>query len=124
VKRVAALLLIAWVAACAAHPRIEGPTRNGSGTHGAVGAGGWESVRAGIELLDAGGNAADAAAATILALAVTDHTAFCFGGEVPILDADGNAVQVQRSARPCRQRRNQRFPIGSAVRACNRLPIP
>jgi gamma-glutamyltranspeptidase/glutathione hydrolase len=66
------------------------------GTHGAVAAGGKESVAAGIEILKAGGNAADAAVATILALSVTDSTMFCFGGEVPILvyDAKSGVVQV------------------------------
>ena len=46
---------------------------------------GAEAVAAGIELLKRDGNAADAAAATILALSVTDSAGFCFGGEVPIL---------------------------------------
>src|SRR5262245_24476821 len=56
-----------------------------SGTRGAVAAGGQEAVDAGVTILKAGGNAADAAVATILALSVTDHGNFCFGGEVPIL---------------------------------------
>ncbi len=54
-------------------------------TGGVVAAGGREAVHAGIEILQRGGNAADAAAATILALSVTDSRSFCFGGEVPIL---------------------------------------
>src|SRR6516165_12037831 len=67
-----------------------------SGTHGAVAAGGQGAVDAGITLLKEGGNAMDAAAATILALSVTDSTAFCFGGEVPILvyDAKRGVVEV------------------------------
>jgi len=67
-----------------------------TGTHGAVAAGGQGAVDAGITLLKAGGNAMDAAAATILALSVTDSTAFCFGGEVPILvyDAKRGVVEV------------------------------
>lgn len=56
-----------------------------SGTNGAVAAGGEGAVDAGIALLKGGGNAADAAAATILALSVTDSASFCFGGEVPIV---------------------------------------
>src|SRR5262245_527070 len=67
-----------------------------SGSKGAVVAGGQGAVDAGLEILKAGGNAADAAAATILALSVTDANAFCFGGEVPILvyDARRRVVEV------------------------------
>src|SRR5271165_3582501 len=67
-----------------------------TGTHGAVAGGGREAVAAGLAILKAGGNAADAGAATILALSVTDSRLFCFGGEVPILffDAKHEAVTV------------------------------
>ncbi len=66
------------------------------GTGGAVSAGGREAVAAGIEILKRGGNAADAGAATILALSVTDARSFCFGGEVPILvyDAQTKGITV------------------------------
>src|SRR5438067_4923417 len=60
-------------------------TWKASGTKGAVSAGGQQAVAAGLSILKDGGNAADAAVATILALSVTDSGAFCFGGEVPIL---------------------------------------
>ena len=74
----------------------DGGTWRAEGTHGAVAAGGRESVEAGLELLKDGGNAADAAVATILALSVTDARSFCFGGEVPLLvyDADRRVVEV------------------------------
>lgn len=67
-----------------------------SGTQGAVSAGGAEAVAAGMEVLRAGGNAADAAVATILALSVVESNQFCFGGEVPILvyDAQRDVVEV------------------------------
>jgi gamma-glutamyltranspeptidase / glutathione hydrolase len=67
-----------------------------SGTQGAVVAGGPEAVAVGIAMLKKGGNAADAGAATILALSVTDASSFCFGGEVPILfyDARRGVVEV------------------------------
>src|SRR4051794_28994661 len=63
-------------------------TWQASGTHGAVAAGGQGAVDAGIAIVKAGGNAIDGAAATILALSVTDNTLFCFGGEVPIVVYD------------------------------------
>ncbi|MDP6380087.1 MAG: gamma-glutamyltransferase, partial [Phycisphaerae bacterium] len=67
-----------------------------SGRRGAVAAGGAEAVEAGMEILKKGGNAVDAAAATLLALTVCDGQSFCFGGEVPILiyDAKRKAVIV------------------------------
>jgi gamma-glutamyltranspeptidase/glutathione hydrolase len=65
-----------------------------AGTQGAVAAGGRGAVAAGLRILKAGGNAADAGAATILALSVTDSTLFCFGGEVPILVYDAKRQSV------------------------------
>jgi gamma-glutamyltranspeptidase/glutathione hydrolase len=65
-----------------------------SGTQGAVAAGGRGAVAAGLDILKIGGNAADAAAATIMALSVTDARSFCFGGEVPILIYDSGQHSV------------------------------
>ncbi len=77
---------------------VESATRrwNASGTNGAVVAGGAEAVEAGLGVLKEGGNAVDAAVATLLALSVTDANQFCFGGEVPILiyDARRQVVEV------------------------------
>ncbi len=72
------------------------PGSEGTGRQGAVSAGGAESVAAGITILKRGGNAADAAAATILALSVTDSGGFCFGGEVPIIvyNAQRKSVEI------------------------------
>ena len=87
------------------------------GTGGAVSAGGREAVAAGIEILKRGGNAADAAAATILALSVTDARSFCFGGEVPILVYDAETKGSHGDRRPGR-----RTPAGDpgGVRASRR----
>jgi gamma-glutamyltranspeptidase/glutathione hydrolase len=84
------LLAAAWslpfYTISAAQPTTTDPqVWNASGQHGVVVAGGADAVAAGLRTLQSGGNAADAAAATILALSVTDSSAFCFGGEVPIL---------------------------------------
>src|SRR5262245_24989924 len=59
-----------------------------AGKHGVVAAGGKEAVDAGVEIMRQGGNAVDAAVATILAMSVTDAKNFCFGGEVPIIVHD------------------------------------
>ncbi len=67
-----------------------------SGTQGAVAAGGSEAAAAGLRILKNGGNAVDAAVATILALSITDSDQFCFGGEVPIMvySAERGVVEV------------------------------
>ena len=72
-------------------------TWKSSGAGGAVAAGEADSVAAGIRLLEKGGNAADAAAATLLALAITDYGMFAIGGEVPLIiyDAGKNEVKVR-----------------------------
>jgi gamma-glutamyltranspeptidase/glutathione hydrolase len=70
-------------------------TWQGSGKNGAVAAGGRGAVAAGMEILSERGNAADAAVATILSLAVTDYGAFAIGGEVPLIIYDANARQVK-----------------------------
>ena len=64
------------------------PTRAASkaiGSKGMVVSGRAVASEAGIKMLNAGGNAADAGAATLLALSVLTVGAFCIGGEVPIL---------------------------------------
>ena len=70
-------------------------TWKASGKGGAIAAGGSGAVAAGIELLEQGGNAADAAAATLLALAVTDYGSFAIGGEVPLLIYDAKKGEVK-----------------------------
>lgn len=69
---------------------------NAEGKNGAVVAGGRAASEAGLEMLKQGGNAADAAAATLLALGVTDSRSYCLGGEVPIIyfDAKRGVTEV------------------------------
>ncbi len=58
-------------------------------------AGHADAVAAGIRLLKQGGNAADAAAATLFALAVTDYGMFAIGGEIPLLIYDAKGREVK-----------------------------
>ncbi len=70
-------------------------TWKASGRGGAVAAGGSEAVAAGLDILRADGNAADAAVATLLALSVTDYGAFAIGGEIPLIIYDANKQEVK-----------------------------
>lgn len=65
------------------------------GSLGAVAGGAKEAVNAGLRMLSAGGNAADAAVAVILAEAVTDYGRFAWGGEAPWMWHDGRTGQVR-----------------------------
>ncbi|MCH7920139.1 MAG: gamma-glutamyltransferase [Planctomycetes bacterium] len=70
-------------------------TWKATGTGGAVAAGKMNSVAAGIQILEDGGNAADAAAATLLALSVTDYGSFAIGGEIPLIIYDAKQQRVK-----------------------------
>src|SRR6266568_228189 len=67
-----------------------------AGSQGVVVSGKAAATAAGIKILEQGGNAADAGAATLLALSVTYVGAFCVGGEIPILvySADQKNVKL------------------------------
>src|SRR6202451_4659193 len=67
-----------------------------AGSQGVVVSGRPAATEAGIKILEQGGNAADAGAATLLALSVTYVGAFCVGGEIPILvySADQKNVKL------------------------------
>ncbi len=78
-------------------PELRGDviTWRGAGKGGAVAAGKINSVAAGIQILEEDGNAADAAVATLLALAVTDYGSFAMGGEVPFIIYSAQAQEVK-----------------------------
>src|ERR1700758_3863856 len=67
-----------------------------AGSQGVVVSGKAAATAAGINIFEQGGNAADAGAATLLALSVTSVGAFCVGGEIPILfySADQKSVKL------------------------------
>ena len=66
-----------------------------SGKNGAVAAGKPESVAAGLSILEQGGNAADAAAATLLALSITDYGSYTIGAEIPLIIYDNSKKEVK-----------------------------
>ena len=65
------------------------------GKGGAVAAGGAGAVAAGITILEQGGNAADAAAATLLALSITDYGSYTIGAEIPLIIYNANKKEVK-----------------------------
>jgi gamma-glutamyltranspeptidase/glutathione hydrolase len=65
-----------------------------SGNGGVVAAGAQDATKAGIGILQQGGNAVDAAVATIFNLAVSDYGLFCIGGEVPFMYYDSKKKEV------------------------------
>ena len=64
-------------------------------TTGVVAADSAEAVAAGTGILEGGGNAADAAVATILVLNVSRHGACSIGGEVPLLIYEAQRGEVK-----------------------------
>src|SRR6204780_4551226 len=88
------LATFAWPQATKTPVSPRGPSV-AAGSQGVVVSGRPAATAAGVRILEQGGNAADAGAATLLALSVTYVGAFCVGGEVPILvySAGQNAGQ-------------------------------
>src|SRR5215469_4477777 len=82
------LMPFAWPQATKTTPSVA------IGSQGVVVSGKPAATAAGIKILKQGGNAADAGAATLLALSVTSVGAFCVGGEVPILVYSGGQKKV------------------------------
>jgi gamma-glutamyltranspeptidase/glutathione hydrolase len=66
-----------------------------TGNQGVIVSGKPAATAAGIKILEQGGNAADAGAATLLALSVTSVGAFCVGGEMTILFYSANQKTVK-----------------------------
>jgi gamma-glutamyltranspeptidase / glutathione hydrolase len=89
------LASFAWPQSTKTPANLRGP-RVAIGSQGVVVSGKPAATAAGIKILEQGGNAADAGAATLLALSVTYVGAFCVGGEIPILvySADQKNVKL------------------------------
>lgn len=94
IKLAVAMVLCGVIALPVSHCGAQEISWQAAGKNGAVAAGGAGSVAAGIGILERGGRAADAAAATILALSVTDYGMFALGGEVPVLVYDAESRRV------------------------------
>ncbi|MFQ6035199.1 MAG: gamma-glutamyltransferase family protein [Sedimentisphaerales bacterium] len=95
--RISQFLATLWIAALTAWPVLGAAeiSWKASGKAGAVAAGGKDAVRAGISILEQGGNAADAAAATLLALSITDYGSYAIGAEIPLIIYDARKRQVK-----------------------------
>jgi len=70
-------------------------TWHAKGRGGAIAAAKKEAVAAGLSILKQGGNAADAAASTLLALSITEFGYFVIGAEVPLIIYDANKEEVK-----------------------------
>jgi gamma-glutamyltranspeptidase/glutathione hydrolase len=105
------------------------PGWQASSKTGALAAGGAPAVMAGHRILAQGGNAADAAAATIFALNITDHGACSIGGEVPLLIYDARTRQVKSLSGQGRAPRSQAaidwyMQHGIPARDIKMAPVP
>src|SRR5579862_8793275 len=88
----------AWPQATKTPVNPRGPSV-ATGSQGVVVSGRPAATAAGIKILEQRGNAADAGAATLLALSVTYVGAFCVGGEVPILVFSAGQEDNQKSVK-------------------------
>lgn len=91
------LVSVSWLTIAALQVRADAGEIgwNASGKGGAVAAGGKKAVAAGISILQEGGNAADAATATLLALSITDYGNFAIGAEIPFMIYDARKGEVK-----------------------------
>src|SRR5713101_1424460 len=64
------------------------------GSHGIVAAGRHYSVSAGVRMLQQGGNAVDAGAASVFAASVCEISHFGFGGEAPAMIYDAKTRDI------------------------------
>lgn len=89
------IILVLLIFSGCVNKQLPEPSHSSSGRSGIVAAGGNQPVLAGLKMLDKGGTAADAAAASILALSITEYGRFCIGGEVPLIYYDAEKKEVK-----------------------------
>lgn len=70
-------------------------TWHAAGKEGAIAAEDPKAVAAGLEMLQKGGNATDAAVACMLVASIMDYGMFCIGAEVPFMIYDANKKEVK-----------------------------
>ena len=91
-------LRVGWAVCLLASSAVSEPENRGwhaSGTGGAVVAEHPRAVEAGIRILEKGGNAVDAAVATMLVASIMDYGMFCIGAEVPLMIFDAEKKEVK-----------------------------
>lgn len=88
--------LIFEVTGLAQDPVPSSITNYASGSKAAIATGCPQAAQAGLQMLKSGGNAFDAAVATMLVQTVIEEHLFCFGSEVPIIvyDQEREVVEV------------------------------
>lgn len=88
-------IIVMIISACITKSYGEDLTWYASGNGGIVAAGPKPSAQAGIGILSKGGNAIDAAVATIFNLSVSEYGNFCFGGECPFMFYNAKTGKVK-----------------------------
>ncbi|MGE3775577.1 MAG: gamma-glutamyltransferase family protein [Pirellulaceae bacterium] len=89
------LTLGIWLVLAAALPCFAADEWHAVSRQGVVAAGRETSVEAGMAMLRQGGNAIDAAVATVLVQTVVESRSVCLGGEVPFLIYDAKRGKVE-----------------------------
>jgi gamma-glutamyltranspeptidase / glutathione hydrolase len=89
------MVILVWSLPAAECVYAAGYEHSASAKNGIVVAGKPAAVESGLRILENGGNAADAAVASILTLSVVHIGAFCIGGEVPVLVYDAAQGKVK-----------------------------
>jgi gamma-glutamyltranspeptidase/glutathione hydrolase len=109
-------------------PRFEGGTRAVAGEHGLVVAVEAKAARAGARVLEEGGNAVDAAVATLFALAVTHPSAASLGGGgFALVRAPGTtttAVDFVPTAPAARPRERFQRMIAAGAKGADAAGVP